>query len=52
MIHSLGYGVVQTLQKLHPVFLATLRKSVEGLFRSAPLSKASLHLRRSTPGSL
>ena len=34
LIHSLGHGVVQPLQELHPVFLATLRKGVEGLFRS------------------
>src|SRR5882762_6846169 len=34
LIHSLGHGVVQPLQKLQPVFLATLRKGVEGLFRS------------------
>src|SRR6266404_5827899 len=27
------HGVVQPLQELHPVFLATLRKGVEGLFR-------------------
>src|SRR5882762_8089243 len=34
LIHSLGHGVVQPLQAVHPVFLATLRKGVEGLFRS------------------
>src|SRR5260221_249500 len=34
LIHSLGHGLVQPLQAVHPVFLATLRKGVEGLFRS------------------
>lgn len=34
LIHSLGHSVVQPLQELHPVFLAALRKGVEGHFRS------------------
>src|SRR5579872_4522340 len=34
LIHSFGHGLVQPLQKLHSVFLAALRKGVEGHFRS------------------
>jgi len=42
LIHSLGHGVVQPLQMLHPIFLATLRKVLKASFAAPTAFRVSI----------